>query len=56
MIPCNPKDTPYCISTALINAVKGNVDDALLFCGADAYKINELKSVKEVIDELTYNI
>lgn len=52
LIPCNPKDTPYCISTALINAVKGNVDDALLFCGADAYKINELKSVKEVMSEL----
>ena len=56
LIPCNPKNTPYCISTALINAVKGNLDDALLFCGADAYKINELKSVKEVIDELTCEI
>ena len=53
LVPCNPKDTPYCISTALINAVKGDVDDALLFCGADASKINELKSVKEVMNELT---
>lgn len=52
LVPCNPKSTPYCISTALINAVKGDVDNALLFCGADAYKINELKSVKEVINEL----
>ena len=56
LVPCNPKNTPYCISTALINAVKGNVDDALLFCGADAYKINELKSVKEVMNELTCEI
>lgn len=56
LAPCNPKDTPYCISTALINAVEGNIDDALLFCGADAYKIKELKSVKEVIDELTCDI
>lgn len=56
LVPCNPKDTPYCISTALINAVKGNLDDALLFCGADAYKIKELKSVKEVMDELTCEI
>lgn len=53
LVPCNPKVTPYCISTALINAVKGDVDDALLFCGADASKINELKSVKEVMNELT---
>ena len=52
LIPCNPKDTPYCISKALINAVKGNIDDALLFCGCDTYKINELKSVSEVIQEL----
>lgn len=56
LVPCNPKNTPYCISTALINAVRGNVDDALLFCGADAYKINELKSVKEVMNELTCEI
>lgn len=53
LIPCNPKETPYCISTALINAVKGNIDEALLFCGADAYKVNKLMSVKEVMDELT---
>lgn len=52
LIPCNPRYTPYCISTALINAANGNIDDALLFCGADAYKVTELKSVKEVIDEL----
>lgn len=56
LVPCNPKDTPYCISTALINAVKGNLDEALLFCGADAYKTNELKSVEEVMDELTCEI
>ena len=56
LIPCKPKDTPYCISLALINAVKGNVDDALLFCGADAYKINSLSSVEEVINELTSEI
>ena len=52
LVACNPKDTPYCISKALINAVKGNIDDALLFCGADAYKIDKLKTVNEVINEL----
>ena len=45
-------EIPYCISTALINAVKGNIDDALLFCGSDVYKINNLKSVEDVINEL----
>lgn len=52
LIPCNPKDTPYCISDALLNGVRGNIDDALLFCGADAYKINKISSVNEVIEEL----
>ena len=56
LVPCNPKETPYCISTALINAVKGNIDDALLFCGADAYKINEIQSVSEVINELVSDL
>lgn len=53
LIPCNPKDTPYCISEALINAVKGDVDNALLFCGSNAYKVDRLYSVDEVISELT---
>lgn len=53
LVPCNPKDTPYCISEALINAVKGDIDNGLLFCGSDAYKIDKISSVKEVIEELT---
>lgn len=46
---CNPKETVYCISQGLINAVEGRIDDALLFCGADAWKYNEMTTVKEVI-------
>lgn len=56
MEACNPASTPYCISQALINAVNGDIDNALLFCGADAYKINKINTVKEVIDELTSQI
>lgn len=47
--PCNPSTTPYCISDALINAVKGNIENALLFCGAMAYKETHIRSVKEVV-------
>lgn len=50
---CNQRDIPYCITDALINAAKGHVDDALLFCGANAFEQNEIKTVKEVMDELT---
>ena len=49
---CNPGTTPYCITQALINAAKGKVDDALLFCGAYAYQATRLETVKEVIDSL----
>ncbi len=49
---CNPGNTPYCITEALINAAKGKVDDALLFCGAYAYQATHLETVKEVIDSL----
>ena len=30
---CNPANTPYCITRALVHAAKGETDDALLFCG-----------------------
>ncbi|MGL6105978.1 NAD(P)H-dependent flavin oxidoreductase [Romboutsia sp.] len=53
LIPCNPKNTPYCISLALINAVKGDIDNGLLFCGSHAYRIDKLSSVDEVLEELT---
>lgn len=52
LIPCNPANTPYCITSALINAVKGDLDNGLIFCGNNAYKINKISTVKEVIDEL----
>ena len=49
---CNPAQTPYCITEALISAAKGNVENALLFCGADAWKAEKMETVKEVIDSL----
>ncbi len=49
---CNPKETPYCITKALINAANGDVDNALLFCGAGAWKAEKIETVKEVIDSL----
>lgn len=52
LTPCNPADTPYCISKALINAVNGNLDEALIFCGENAYRLNKMTTVKELMDEL----
>jgi nitronate monooxygenase len=49
---CNPAIAPYCISTALINAVTGKVDDGLVFVGSNVYKIDKIVSVKCLIQEL----
>lgn len=48
---CKPSETPYCITDALVNAVTGRVDDALLFCGANAYRATKLEHVKDIMDE-----
>lgn len=49
---CNPAQIPYCITERLINAAKGDVENALLFCGANAYKEEKITTVKEVIESL----
>lgn len=52
LVPCNPSTTPYCISEALINAARGDINNGLIFCGANAYRINKIMSVKDLLDEL----
>ena len=49
---CNPAEVPYCITEALIKAAKGEIGEALLFCGADVWKAEKIETVKEVIDSL----
>lgn len=51
MIPCTPEDTPYCIREALIQSVKGNVNNGLVFVGTQAAKIAGMKHVDELIKE-----
>lgn len=48
---CKGTDTPYCITDALVNAVKGKVDEALLFCGANAYRATRLEHVRDILEE-----
>lgn len=48
---CNPAETPYCITKALVNAVTGNVDEALLFCGSNAYRAKKLEHVHDIMQE-----
>ena len=48
---CKPDETPYCITDALVNAVKGKIEDGLLFCGANAYRADKMEHVKDIMDE-----
>ena len=43
---------PYCISRALIEAVRGNREEGLFFCGENASRVEGIVTVKELIDEL----
>lgn len=49
---CKPKETPYCITNALIEAVNGNYEEGLFFCGSEVWRIDKIVHVKELIDEL----
>lgn len=49
---CNPAEIPYCITDALIAAAEGRIEEALLFCGAKAYKAERIETVKEVVESL----
>ena len=51
---CNPKETPYCITKALINAVEGNLKEGLIFCGENVHRIQEMTTVKELFAELVF--
>lgn len=48
---CDPASMPYCITDALVNAAKGKIKDALVFCGANAYRATTLESVRDIMEE-----
>ena len=49
---CNPAQIPYCITDVLIRAVKGDVENGLVFAGENVGRIDKIVSVQELIDEL----
>ncbi len=55
--PCNrgveAKEVGFCIADRLSDAFLGNVETGLFFSGANGYKLNEIISVKELMDKLT---
>lgn len=50
---CDFERSPYCICTALTNAKKGKLGKGFAFAGANAYRIDSIISVRELIDTLS---
>jgi NAD(P)H-dependent flavin oxidoreductase YrpB (nitropropane dioxygenase family) len=50
---CDFKNSPYCICAALTNAQKGNLEKGFAFAGANAYKVDSIISVRELINILS---
>ena len=51
IVTCNPANTPYCITRALVHAAKGETDDALLFCGENAWRCEKMEHVADIMAE-----
>lgn len=49
---CNSGDTPYCITNALVKAAKGETENALVFCGENAWKCDKIEHVGDILREL----
>lgn len=50
---CEPEKAPYCIASALINAMQGNLERGFAFCGENVFKVDAIQSVHELIQSLT---
>jgi NAD(P)H-dependent flavin oxidoreductase YrpB (nitropropane dioxygenase family) len=50
---CDYQNSPYCIALALVYAKEGKMDSGFAFAGANAYRVDRLDTVKELIDILS---
>lgn len=50
---CNFKKAPYCIALALTNAQQGKLEGGFAFAGSNAYRVDKIVSVKELIANLS---
>lgn len=49
---CDFREVPYCIAQALKNAQQGILEEGYTFAGSNAYRVNEIISVKELFHTL----
>ena len=49
---CRPSEIPFCITHALIQAVKGNREEGLFFSGSNVERLDRMVHVRDIMDEL----
>lgn len=49
---CKEEASPYCISSALLNAVHGHLENGFAFIGANGYRIDRILTVPTLMQEL----
>jgi len=47
---CDPRQSPYCIADALINAQRGDLLHGFAFAGENVYRVDKMSSVKEILN------
>lgn len=52
MRQCDINKIPYCITDALTKAIRGDVENGLIFCGAEIGRIHEMTTVHNLMKEL----
>lgn len=52
IVTCDYKNSPYCIALALANAKNGKMQHGFAFAGENAYRTQEVITVKELTDTL----
>jgi nitronate monooxygenase len=53
---CDIGQAGFCIAEALLNAKAGQLDDGLIFAGANVYRVDRIMSVRELMTELVAGI
>jgi len=49
---CDPENSPYCIGMALASARRGRLKNGFAFAGANAFRVDKIVSVQELIGSL----
>lgn len=49
---CDIRTIPYCITMALVKAAQGDTENALLFCGSNAYRAEKIDTAEHVLNDL----